>query len=150
MAQPAAEFEISANELRLVYRPRDDTSWVRERFERGDGLVVKGTFHLTPQDLVAEAAEAAPSGDDNGDIPWVDDDRLVFTVAIADGEYFRFKPEVLGFETPVCTGMRGPIGNGSAQNARCPSSPSSRASVSSASSSAAQNRTPSRPRSTSG
>lgn len=40
MTKPAVEFEISANELRLVYRPRDDTSWVRERFERGDGLVV--------------------------------------------------------------------------------------------------------------
>lgn len=101
MTKPAVEFEISANELRLVYRPRDDTSWVRERFERGDGLVVKGTFHLTPQDLVEEAVEAAPSGDDDDEISWVDDDRLVFAVAIADGEYFRFKPELLGFETPV-------------------------------------------------
>ena len=66
MTKPAVEFEISANVLRLVYRPRDDTNWVRERFERGDGLVVKGTFHLTPQDLVEEAAEAAPSGDNDG------------------------------------------------------------------------------------
>ena len=92
MTKPAVEFEISANELRLVYRPRDDTNWVRERFERGDGLVVKGTFHLTPQELVDEAGEAAPSVDDDDEIPWVDDDRLVFAVAIADGEYFRFKP----------------------------------------------------------
>jgi hypothetical protein len=75
MTKPAVEFEITANELRLVYRPRDDTSWVRDRFERGDGLVVKGTFHLTPQDLVEEAAEAAASGDDDGDIPGVEDDR---------------------------------------------------------------------------
>ena len=34
-------------------------------------------------------------------MPWGFDDRLVFTVANADGEHFRFKPEVLGFETPV-------------------------------------------------
>lgn len=101
MPQLAVEFEISDNELRLVYRPRDDTNWVRERFDRGDGLVVKGTFHLTPQDLVQDAADeaASPAGDD--EIPWVGDDRLLFVVAIADGEYFRFKPQVLGFETPV-------------------------------------------------
>ncbi len=101
MTKPAVEFETSDHELRLVYRPRDDTSWVRDRFERGEGLVVKGTFHLTPQDLVEDAAEAATSGADDDEIRWVDDDRLVFGVAIADGEYFRFKPEVLGFETPV-------------------------------------------------
>lgn len=101
MPQPAVEFDISDNELRLVYRPRDDTSWVRERFERGDGLLVKGTFHLTPQDLVEDAAEEAAGAAGDDQIPWVDDDRLVFAVAIADGEYFRFKPGVLGFETPV-------------------------------------------------
>ncbi|MBB3181001.1 Shedu immune nuclease family protein [Variovorax sp. Sphag1AA] len=101
MPQPAVELEISDNELRLVYRPRDGTSWVRERFERGDGLLLKGTFHLTPQDLVEDAAEEAASVASDDEIQWVDDDRLVFAVAIADGEYFRFKPEVLGFETPV-------------------------------------------------
>lgn len=69
MTKPAVEFEISDNELRLVYRPRDDTSWVRDRFERGDGLVVKGTFHLTPQDLVEDAAEAAASGAGDDEIP---------------------------------------------------------------------------------
>ena len=101
MPQLAVEFEISHNEIHLVYRPRDDTSWVRDRFERGDGLVVKGTFHLTPQDLVEDAAELASSGANDDEIPWVDDDRLVFAVAIADGDYFRFKPTVLGFATPV-------------------------------------------------
>ncbi len=101
MPQLAVEFEISNNELRLVYRPRDDTNWVRERFERGDGLLVKGTFRLTPQDLVEDAADEAARASGDGEIQWVEDDRLVFAVAIADGEYFRFKPEVLGFETPV-------------------------------------------------
>ena len=101
MPQPAVAFEISDDELRLVYRPRDGADWVRERFARGDGLLVKGAFHLTPQDLVVDAAEEAVSAAGDDEIPWVDDDRLVFAVAIADGEYFRFKPEVLGFETPV-------------------------------------------------
>ena len=74
---------------------------VRERFKRGNGLLVKGKFHLTPQDLVEDAAEeeASAAGDDESQ--WVNDDRLVFAVATADGEYFRFKPEVLGFETPI-------------------------------------------------
>ena len=101
MPRHAVEFEISSYDLHLVYRPRDDTSWVRERFERGDELLVKGTFHLTPQDLVEEAPEEAASEDGADQILWVNDDRLVFAVAIADGEYFRFKPEVLGFKTPV-------------------------------------------------
>lgn len=101
MPQPAVEFDSSDDELRLVYRPRDDTNWVREKFKRGDGLLVKGTFHLTPQDLVEDAGEEAAGAAGDDEFPWVNDDRLVFAVAIADGEYFRFKPEVLGFETPV-------------------------------------------------
>ncbi|MDI1261145.1 Shedu immune nuclease family protein [Aquabacterium sp.] len=99
MTKPAVEFDISDNELHLVYRPRDNTSWVREMFGRGDELLVKGTFHLTSQDLVEEAA--ADATDDDDDITRLDDDRLVFAIARAEGEYFRFKPEILGFETPV-------------------------------------------------
>ncbi|MCW5627278.1 MAG: hypothetical protein KIT47_00330, partial [Rhodoferax sp.] len=102
MTKPAVEFDICDNELHLIYRPRDDTSWVREKFGRGDELLVKGTFHLTSQDLVVDAAEAAANANsDNGDTVWADDDRLVFTIATAEGEYFWFKPQVLGFETPV-------------------------------------------------
>ncbi len=102
MTKPAVEFDLSSNELHLVYRPRDDTSWVREKFERGEELVVKGTFRLTSRDLVEDAAEeAANAAGDDDDIVWVDDDRLVFAIATAEGEYFRFKPQVLGFETPV-------------------------------------------------
>lgn len=102
MTKPAVEFEVSDNELYLIYRPRDDTSWVRERFERDEELLVKGTFHLTSKDLVEDAAEEAANaaGDDEGAL-WIDDDRLAFAIATAEGEYFRFKPQVLGFETPV-------------------------------------------------
>ena len=102
MTKPAVEFEVSDKELYLIYRPRDDTSWVRERFERDEELLVKGTFHLTSKDLVEDAAEekANAAGDDDG-VLWIDDDRLVFAIATADGVYFRFKPQVRGFETPV-------------------------------------------------
>jgi hypothetical protein len=82
MTKPAVEFDISDNELRLIYRPCDDTSWVREKFERGDQLLVKGTFHLTSQDLAEDAAEEAANADGNDDdIVWADDDRLVFSIA---------------------------------------------------------------------
>ncbi len=102
MTKLAVEFEVSDNELYLIYRPRDDTGWVRDRFERDEELLVKGTFHLTSKDLVEDVAEEAANaaGDEEGAL-WIDDDRLVFAIAAAEGEYFRFKPQVLGFETPV-------------------------------------------------
>lgn len=99
MSKPAIEFEFFESELRLIYRPRDDTSWVHSKFARGEALVVKGTFHLHVRDLVVEPTEAMDSAE-NDDVVW-EDDRLVFTVAIAEDQYFRFKPEILGFETPV-------------------------------------------------
>lgn len=101
MTKPAVEFEVFDNEFCLIYRPRDDTSWVHERFARGDDLVVKGTFHLTLRDLVKDHAQGVNSANDDDDILWVDDDRLIFVIATAEGEYFRFKPEILGFDTPV-------------------------------------------------
>ena len=102
MTKPAVEFEVVDDEFCLIYRPRDDTSWVHERFARGDELLVKGTFHLTSRDLVEDAAEEADNAaSDDEDIVWIDDDRLVFGVATAEGDYFRFKPEILGFDTPV-------------------------------------------------
>lgn len=102
MTKPAVEFEIFDDEFHLIYRPRDDTSWVREKFERGDELLVKGTFYLTSRDLVEEAAkEAGNAASYDDDIVWVDDYRLVFSIATAEGEYFRLKPEILGFDTPV-------------------------------------------------
>lgn len=102
MTKPAVEFEVFDDEFCLVYRPHDDTSWVHERFARGDELLVKGTFHLTSRDLVEDAIEGAANvARDDDDIVWVDDDRVVFAIATAEGEYFRFKPEILGFDTPV-------------------------------------------------
>jgi Domain of unknown function (DUF4263) len=63
---------------------------------------VKGTFHLTYRDLVEDAAEeAANAAGDDEDALWIDDDKLVFAIATAEGEYFRLKSQVIGFETPV-------------------------------------------------
>ncbi|WP_428508891.1 Shedu immune nuclease family protein [Roseateles sp.] len=102
MTKPAVEFNLSDNELHLIYRPRDDTNWVRKKFDRGEELLVKGTFHLRSQDMLEDASKDAAnvaSGDD--DAVWVDDHRMVFVIATAEGEYFRFTPQILGFETPV-------------------------------------------------
>lgn len=102
MTKPAVEFEVFNDEFCLVNRPRDDTSWVYERFARGDELLVKGTFHLTARDLIGDVVkEAANAARDDDDIMWGDDDRLVFAIATTEGEYFRLKPEILGFDTPV-------------------------------------------------
>lgn len=102
MTKPAVEFEVVDDEFCLVYRPRDGTSWVHERFARGEELLVKGTFHLMSRDLVEDAAEkAGNAARDDEDIVWIDDDRLVFAIATEEGDYFRFKPEILGFDTPV-------------------------------------------------
>lgn len=102
MTKPAVQFEILDETFCLVYRPHGDTSWVHERFARGDDLLVKGTFHLTSRDLIEEAAEEeANVVRDDDDMLWMDDDRLVFAIATAEGEYFRFKPEIIRFDTPV-------------------------------------------------
>ena len=102
MTKAAVEFKIFGDELCLVYRPRDDTSWVHEKFERGEELQVKGTFHLKAIDLVEDAVdEAVKAASDDDAFIWVDDDRLVFSIGTAEGAYFRLKPEVLDFDTPV-------------------------------------------------
>lgn len=102
MTKPAVEFEVFNDEFCLVYRPRDDPTWVHERFARGEELLVKGTFHLTSLDLIEDCVEEADHTErDDDDIEWEEDPRLVFAIATAEGEYFRFKSEILGFETPV-------------------------------------------------
>lgn len=97
MTKPAVEFQAVGDELRLIYRPRDDTAWVERRFDAGEPLFVKGTFRLTRADLVGDDT---PASDDSDDIVWPED-QMVFVVANAEGDYFCFKPEVLGFDEPV-------------------------------------------------
>lgn len=52
--RPAIEFEQQGSELLLRYSPRDDDSWVHDRFVRGEELVIKRTFHFRKEHLVAD------------------------------------------------------------------------------------------------
>lgn len=89
------EFQAIGDQLHLLYTPRDGDSWVFEKFDRGEDLIIKRTFHLTRHHLVqADDSEAAV--DD-----FVDDRPLRFVVATAEGEYFRFNPHVLPVGCPV-------------------------------------------------
>jgi len=92
MAKPVVDFAVSGTKLHLIYRPRDDTSWVHDRFAAGALLVIKGTFHLTKADLVK--GNATPDQNDFGE-------ELRFVVASADGEYFVFNLEILPVGVPV-------------------------------------------------
>jgi hypothetical protein len=93
MAKPAVEFAASGAKLLLIYRPRDDPSWVHERFAAGAPLVIKGTFHLTKAHLLKGKAKL-----DSDDF-WQDD--LRFVVASAKRDYFVFNPAVLPVGVPV-------------------------------------------------
>ncbi|WJV24497.1 MULTISPECIES: Shedu immune nuclease family protein [Pseudomonas] len=105
MTTSAVEFKSVGDQLHLIYRPRDDTAWVHHKFQRGEELIIKGTFHLTGDNLVADdvgpvgdekTSEIDPEGlEDLNELP------MVFMVATTDGEYFRFDPNVLPIGVPV-------------------------------------------------
>jgi hypothetical protein len=105
MANPAIEFVKVGDEMHLIYRPRDGSAWVADRFRKGETLILKGTFHLTQEDLVNDTGfdfETTYEGDVeqvlNADVY---DDELTFRVAHAVGEYFHFNPAVLPVGVPV-------------------------------------------------
>jgi hypothetical protein len=91
----AVEFERTDSELVLCYTPRDDDSWVQDKFDRNESLTIKGTFHLRKDNLVQP--ESSTEQDD--DI--FDEPPLRFKVAELDGEYYRFDEEVLPIGCPV-------------------------------------------------
>ena len=95
MAKPAVEFVAQGTKLCLIYRPRDDASWVHGRFAKGEPLDIKGTFHLTAADLSEGQAKRDP--DDFGD----EDMAVSFVVATAKGKYFVFKPAIVQVTVPV-------------------------------------------------
>lgn len=95
MMKPAVEFVALGTKLYLIYRPRDDDSWVHDRFARGEPLDIKGTFHLTMADLAEGQAKRDP--DDLGD----EGTEVRFVVATAKGEYFVFKPAIVKVTVPV-------------------------------------------------
>jgi Domain of unknown function (DUF4263) len=95
MMKSAVEFVALGTKLHLIYRPRDDDSWVHDRFARGESLEIKGTFHLTKADLAEGQTKGHP--DDS-----VDEEMEVrFVVATARGKYFVFKPAIVKVNVPV-------------------------------------------------
>jgi hypothetical protein len=89
------EFQATNDRLYLLYTPRDEGSWVFDKFDRGEELVIKNTFHVARRHLIAAAA------DENEGDGLVDDHPLRFVVATGEGDYFRFDPDVLPVGCPV-------------------------------------------------
>lgn len=87
------EFEKLDDQLRLVYSPRDGSSWVHDKFSDGKALLIKGTFHLKQINVVDELP--------NDDEFYQDDRSIRFVVATAEGNYFCFDSEVLPVGCPV-------------------------------------------------
>lgn len=95
MAKPAVEFASLGTKLHLIYRPRDDDSWVHARFAKGEALDIKGTFHLTMADLAPGQLRHDPDEFDEAG------DEIHFIVATAKGKYFVFDPEIIDVDIPV-------------------------------------------------
>ena len=87
------EFEAGDHELHLLYSPRDDDQWVYAKFNRGEPLVIKGTFRLTRANLVLPSHTGGD--DDDQDYP------LRFLVARRSGDYFQFDPNIVEVGCPV-------------------------------------------------
>lgn len=87
MTKPAVEFLAHGTKLYLIYRPRDDDSWVYDRFARGEQLDIKGTFHLTVADLAEGQANRNPNDldDKNGEV------RFVVATAKGNTSYLNLK-----------------------------------------------------------
>lgn len=95
MASPlAVEFSAQGAHLHLIYRPwQDDIAWIHERFENGQALVIKGTFHLSKGNLAR--GQTQPDPDDLGR------EEVRFVVAKAKGKYFALDPEIIAVDVPV-------------------------------------------------
>ncbi len=105
MAKTAVEFEDDGDQLILVYRPRDGTDWALKKLEERGEIVIKRTFHLSKEHLIAhhqlpfedgafmDAGLGSPSDLDD---PW-----MAFKIGVSDGNYFRINPEILDIDVPV-------------------------------------------------
>jgi len=91
--RPAVEFDVSGRELHLLYSPRDDDQWVTDKFDRGEPLIIKGTYHLT-------AAHLIPRVHDD-DAEFDDEYRLRFRIATLRRDYFRLDPDIVQVGCPV-------------------------------------------------
>lgn len=102
MKRPAIEFKAVGNKLHLIYRPHDGTQWVYRKFKSGEEVILKGTFHLTRENLVHDDVDEwvddvdFVSHGDPDDFEFGGEVRIDFLVADAGrGEYFLFSKDVL-------------------------------------------------------
>ncbi len=80
--------------LILVYEPRDDDSWVHAKFEQGDELLIKGTFHLGREDLLVSNVTDEDADD-------LDSELLQFEIATLQGQYYSFDSRILPIGVPL-------------------------------------------------
>jgi hypothetical protein len=92
--RPAVEIEKDGKTLVLAYRPRDDDEWVQRKFERGEELTIKGTYHLTKADLLAGNGKKA-------DEDLWEETPLRFRLGRLREEYYVVEDGVLDIGTPV-------------------------------------------------
>lgn len=113
MTTTAVEFEDDGDQLILVYRPRDGTDWVLKKLQEKGEIVIKGTFHLSEEHLVAH--DQLPFGDGAfidvglGKPNYLDDPWMAFKVGSRDGDYFRLNPAVLDIDVPVLLSKNAPM-----------------------------------------
>jgi len=92
--RPAIEIEKDGKTLVLAYRPRDDDEWVQRKFDRGEELKIKGTYHLTKGDLLPDTSGKAAEDLWEGA-------PLRFGIGRLRGEYYVVDDRVLDIGTPV-------------------------------------------------
>ncbi|SDG77016.1 Shedu immune nuclease family protein [Janthinobacterium sp. YR213] len=103
MAKVSVEFEALGEELHLIYRPRDDDSWVHRKFNRQEELIIKGTYHLTRSNFAQIYLDEleARSEVEGDELSWMYDNEMRFTVATAADGYFVFYPDILRVGVPI-------------------------------------------------
>lgn len=94
MRATAVEFYFKDGALLLDYKPRDGISWVHERLNRGETLVIKGTFNLRREHLVEEL----PPDDTEDELITLEPDTVSFIVAQLEGDYLNFDKEILNLD----------------------------------------------------
>jgi Domain of unknown function (DUF4263) len=100
MAETAISFSISDDTLLLHYRPRDGHEWVLDRFNRGDELVIKRTYHLNEAQLLRSPEVDDSENDD--DFGFDEEPGLTFVIAHAvDDNYLLIDDDVLQVDVPV-------------------------------------------------
>ena len=85
------EFIREDNFLLLKYSPQNGTKWIRERFKNNKKIHPKRTFHFTSDDKYS----------DTEDEVYNNEASMTFILARKEGDYYKFKNEVLGLESEL-------------------------------------------------